>query len=114
MVICKLHQDGGLRSRCDVPLGEFQVLRNAFFWKIDTHPPSGNANNIESYTFQTIFSGKFDTPTLPQLLYVKRGSSEVECRTRNRDSPGLTPPFATVLKFGHFHSLHDGSVHSGV
>ena len=42
------------------------------------------------------------------------GSSVVECRTRNRDSPGSTPPFATVSKFGNFRSLHDASVHSVV
>ena len=40
--------------------------------------------------------------------------SVVECRTHNRDSPGLNPPFANVLKFGHFRSLHDASVHSAV
>ena len=27
----------------------------------------------------------------------QRSSSEVECRTRHRDSPGSNPPFATVL-----------------
>ena len=31
---------------------------------------------------------------------VERGSSAVECRTRNRESPGSNPPFATVSKFG--------------
>ena len=30
---------------------------NAFFWEIDTHPPRRNANNIEPYTFVTLFSG---------------------------------------------------------
>ena len=42
------------------------------------------------------------------------GRSVVECRTHNRDSPGLNPPFAIVFKFGHFRSLHDASVHSAV
>ena len=38
------------------------------------------------------------------LLY---GSSAVECRTLNRESPGSIPPFATVSKFGHFRSLRN-------
>ena len=28
--------------------------------------------------------------------------------------PGFESPFATVSKFGHFHSLHNASVHSSV
>ena len=36
----------------------------------------------------------------------ERGSSGVECRTHNRESPGSNPPFATVSKLGHFCSLH--------
>ena len=38
----------------------------------------------------------------------------VECRTRNRESPGSNPPFATVSKCGDFCSLHDAPVHSAV
>ena len=37
---------------------------------------------------------------------VERGSSVVECRTRNQVSPGSNPPFATVSKIEHFRSLH--------
>ena len=33
----------------------------------------------------------------------------VECRTRNRESPGSNP-VVTVSKCGHFLSLHDASV----
>ena len=40
------------------------------------------------------------------LTSVERGSSAVECRNRNRESP--------VSKLGHFRSLHDASVHSAV
>ena len=36
-------------------MGAIQVLRNVFFWKIDTHPPPHNANNIEPYTFVALF-----------------------------------------------------------
>ena len=37
----------------------------------------------------------------------ERGSSAVECWTRNREiRPGSNFPFATVSKFGHFRSLH--------
>ena len=43
------------------------------------------------------------------LLYstVERGSSVVECRTRNQVSLCVNPPFATVSKFGHFYSLNN-------
>ena len=37
----------------------------------------------------------------------------VECRTRNRESPGSNP-VVTVSKIGHFLSLHDASVDSAV
>ena len=37
----------------------------------------------------------------------------VECRTRNRESPGSNP-VVTVSKFGHFLSLHDASFDSAV
>ena len=43
-------------------LGAIQVLRNAFSWKFDTHPPPRNANNIEPYIFGMLFSGKSGTP----------------------------------------------------
>ena len=39
------------------------MLRNAFSCKIDPHPPPRNANNVELYTFVTLFSWKADTPT---------------------------------------------------
>ena len=45
--------------------GAIQVLRNAIFLK----PPPRNANNIEHYTFVTLFSRKSDTPH-PHLRYV--------------------------------------------
>ena len=48
------------------------------------------------------------------FLPVERGSSAVECRTRNRASPGSDPPFAAITKFGHFRSLHDAPVQSAV
>ena len=37
---------------------------------------------------------------------VEQGSSALECRTHNQESPGSNLPFATVSKFGHFRSLH--------
>ena len=42
------------------------------------------------------------------------GCSAVQRRTRNRESPCLNPPFVTISKFGHLHSLHDASVRSAV
>ena len=39
-------------------------------------------------------------------LTMERGSSVVECRTRNQVSPRFESCFATVSKIGHFRSLH--------
>ena len=47
-------------------------------------------------------------------MSVERNHSAVECRTGNRESPGLNPPFPNVLKSGHFRSLRDAPVHSAV
>ena len=46
-----------------------QVLCKAFFWKIYTHPPTRNANNIEPYTFVMLFSGKSDNRLPPTVLH---------------------------------------------
>ena len=43
-------------------IGAIQVLRNAFFLKLDPHPTPRNANNIEPYTFVTLFPRKLNTP----------------------------------------------------
>ena len=47
-------------------------------------------------------------PVLLELVqaHVERGSSVVECRTRNQVNPGSNRLFATVSKIGHFRSLH--------
>ena len=37
---------------------------------------------------------------------MERGSSAVECRTRNQVSPGSNPPLLPFRRFGHFRSLH--------
>ena len=47
------------------------------------------------------------------LISVELGSSAVECRTLNRESPGSNA-FATVSKIGYFCSLLDAPVHSAV
>ena len=49
--------------------GPFKCYITLFFWKLDPHPPLRNANNIEHYTFITLFSRKSDTPH-PHLRYV--------------------------------------------
>ena len=51
------------------PQGPFKCYVTLFFWKLDPHPPPRNANNIEHYTFVTLFSRKSDTPH-PHLRYV--------------------------------------------
>ena len=50
--------------------GAIEVLRNAIFLEIGPHPTPRNANNIEHYTFVTLFSGKYYHPPLPHLRYV--------------------------------------------
>ena len=45
---------------------------------------------------------------------MERGSSAVERRTRNRESPGSNPTFAAVSKFRHFRSYHNTTVDSAV
>ena len=52
--------------QCDM-LGAIQVLRSFFFWKCDPHPPPRNANNVEQYTFVTIFAG-YLTPSHPHCI----------------------------------------------
>ena len=52
------------------PKGPFKCYVTLFFWKLDPHPPPRNANNIEHYTFVTLFSRKSDTPSHPHLRYV--------------------------------------------
>ena len=43
-------------------LGAIQVLRNAIFLETGPPPTPRNANDIEHYTFVTLFSRKSDTP----------------------------------------------------
>ena len=50
-------------------MGPFKCYVTLFSWKLDPHPPPRNANNIEHYTFVTLFSRKSDTPH-PHLRYV--------------------------------------------
>ena len=76
-------------------------------------------NQVMQRYFVQYLSG-YDAVVLNQLIQVSyttiagRGSLVVERRTRNRENPGSNPPFATVSKFGHIHSLHDTPVHSAV
>ena len=50
-------------------LGPFKCYVTLFFWKLDPHLPPRNANNIEYYTFVTLFSQKIRHPH-PHLRYV--------------------------------------------
>ena len=50
--------------------GAIQCYVTLFVWILDPHPPPRNANNVEPYTFVTLFPGKVDTPH-PHLHYVK-------------------------------------------
>ena len=42
----------------------------------------------------------YNTVLANVLIYVERGSSSVECRTRNRVSPGSNPPLLPLLRLG--------------
>ena len=46
------------------------------------------------------------------VLYVERGSSAVECRTRNRASPGSNPPLLPFRRLGIFVLSIDAPVDS--
>ena len=88
VVECRTHNQVSPGS--NPPLRASQVLRNAIFLEIGPPPPPRNANNIEHYTFVTLFSRKSDTPH-PHLRYLT-----------------LEWPLASVSKIGHFRSLHCG------
>ena len=51
--------------------------------------------------------------TIKNTGVYERGSSPVECRIRNRESPSSNP-LCSVSKFGHFRLLQDSPVHSTV
>ena len=56
-------------SIANIAIEAIQVLRNAFFWKLDTHPPPRNTNNVEPHIFRIkTFSGKSDTLQPPTAL----------------------------------------------
>ena len=59
-------KNSGTSFHC-LPLEPFKCYVTLFFWKIDTHPPPCNANNIEQFTFVTFFLGNL-TPLLPTGL----------------------------------------------
>ena len=46
------------------------------------------------------------TEEITTALDVERSSSVVECRTRNRESPGSNPPLLPFRRLGIFRSLH--------
>ena len=48
--------------------GPFKRYVTLFSWKFDPHLPPRNANNVEPYTFVTLFSGESDTPPPPTAL----------------------------------------------
>ena len=57
-------------SKCGfICMAPFECYVTLIFWKMDPHQPPRNANNIEHYTFVTLFSRKADTPH-PHLCYV--------------------------------------------
>ncbi len=49
--------------------GHSSVTYRNFFWKLDPHSPPRNANNIEHYTFVTLFLENLTHP-YPHLRYV--------------------------------------------
>ena len=69
---------------------------------------------ILKYCFTIIQSGDLCyvalltvTPSRGHILIgVERSSSVVECRTRNRESPGSNPPLLPFRRLGIFRSLH--------
>ena len=50
------------------PKGSFKCYVTLFFGKLDPHPPPHNANNIEHYTFVTLFPENLPPPPPPSAL----------------------------------------------
>ena len=48
--------------------GPFKCYVTLFFGKLDPHPPPHNANNIEHYTFVTLFPENMTPPPPPSAL----------------------------------------------
>ena len=69
-------------------------------WKIGSLLLHGDAMKDEMNNKRTIY-GKLVHDTV-----VERSSSVVECRTRNRESPGSNPPLLPFRRLGIFRSLH--------
>ena len=68
--------------------GPFKCYATLLFWKVETHPLPRNANNLELYTFATLFSwnvappfhptalcNTWMTPNIPQLVVFKKSIS---------------------------------------
>ena len=53
-----------------------------------------------------LFTSDGTTGTSATGTSVERSSSVVECRTRNRESPGSNPPLLPFRRLGIFRSLH--------
>ena len=51
------------------------------------------------------------TEQMGALLLVERGSSAVECRTRNQVSPGSNPPMLPFRRLGIFLMLQLNQLH---
>ena len=71
-------------------------------------------HNVRGKELRTMFSKCLRVIMPDLMLYdycVECGSSVVECRTRNRESPDSNPSLL-VSKFGHFRSLHEAPVRS--
>ena len=56
------------------------------------------------HMFKALLDCKFKA--IQKTMYVERSSSVVECRTRNRVSPGSNPPLLPFRRLGIFRSLH--------
>ena len=50
--------------------GPFKCYVTLFFGKLDPHPPPRNVNNIEHYTFVTLFPENMTPPPHPHRCYV--------------------------------------------
>ena len=69
LCLCSGLRSGGGGGMTISYKGPFKCYVMLFSWNLDPHPPPRNANNIEPYTFVTLFLGKIDTPH-PYLRYV--------------------------------------------
>ena len=104
-----LHSQIAFLVRVRIPSkGPFKCYVTLFVWILDPHPPPRNANNVEPYTFVTLFPGKVDTPhhhlryvtlewPLTRVVNLLGNKSNSQGSGKYRELPGITGNYREIL-----------------